>query len=172
LTKGLAACAVRADTLLGRVAATGAYADCYVADIEARVSHAEFVEAFYTTPLFKLERWLFRHVAARGSTDDEARQLARGERDTFAAWSVEGRERDQLLLADFTGRTKSWLMVESSPDDRPVRSRLYFGSAVMPARGRRGSQRGMGVVFTALLGMHKLYSRALLRAARARLLRR
>ena len=67
--------------------------------------------AFYTTWLFRLERWILRLAVARPSTDEEAHQLARGEREAFAAWSVEARAPDQLLMCDFTGRTRSWLMV-------------------------------------------------------------
>ena len=116
-------------------------------------------------------RFRTRVTASRPSTDAQARQLTRGERETFAAWSVEGRASDQLLLADFGGRTKSWLMVVPSSDARAETTRLYFGSAVVPVRPRRGGEAGMGFVFTALLGFHRLYSRLLLRAARARLLR-
>jgi hypothetical protein len=75
-----------------------------------RVTQARYVEAFYTTPLFKVERLLLAWFAARPSTDAEAQRLAAGEIATFAAWSVEAREADQLLLCDFKGRTRSWLM--------------------------------------------------------------
>lgn len=44
--------------LLGKYAHDGAYADCYATEIPASVSHAEYVEAFYTTAVFKLERQL------------------------------------------------------------------------------------------------------------------
>jgi hypothetical protein len=48
------------------------------------------------------------------------------------------------------------------------RTRLYFGSAVVPRKG----QTGLGGRYRALLGFHKRYSKILLRAARARLLSR
>jgi len=66
-------------------------------------THDVFVEAFYATALFKLERWLLRFLVARPSTDAEAHELARGERYSFAAWSVEARTPDQVLLRDFNG---------------------------------------------------------------------
>jgi hypothetical protein len=154
--------------LLSRYPAAGAYADCYTADVPAQVSHAQFVEAFYTTWLFKVERFILRLAVARPSTDAEARALAAGTRDAFAAWRVEDRTADQLLLGDFTGRTKSWLMVDTLAAGG---TRLYFGSAVVPARSRRTGQAQMGVVFHALLGFHKLYSRLLLGAAAGRLAR-
>lgn len=146
------------------------YADCYCTELPSAVPLATFVEAFYTTPLFKVEANVLRWVAAKPSTDADARALAQGA-DTFAAWRVEGRTADQLLLADFTGRTRSWLMAE--PLARPggsAATRLYFGSAVVPRGARHGNARGaMGFGFHALLGFHKLYSRLLLRAACARL---
>ncbi len=162
-------CELPADALLQRHAGAGAYADCYAVDVAGRVSHAAFVEAFYTTWVFKLERLILRLFASRPSTDDEARQLAAGTRDSFAAWSVEGRTADQLLLGDFTGRTKSWLMVAAAEGTASPKTRLYFGSAVVPVRSRRTGQAGLGWMFRALLGFHKLYSRILLGAARARL---
>ncbi|NGY05738.1 DUF2867 domain-containing protein [Solimonas terrae] len=140
----------------------GHYTDCYTTRIPGTISQAEYVEAFYTTALFKLERRLLRWLAAAPSSDDEARALARAERNRFAAWQVEARSPDQLLLA--AGRTKSWLMVRPQGGT----TRLYFGSAVVPGRSRAGRS-GLGPTFAALLGFHKLYSRALLRAARRRL---
>jgi hypothetical protein len=153
--------------LLQHCRAQGAYTDCYAVDVDGVLSHADFVAAFYTTPLFKLERAVLRWFAARGSTDADARRLADGATATFAAWRVEARADDQLLLADFTGRTKSWLMVRPGAD---AGTTLYFGSAVLPAAGGRDGQRRMGPLFHALLGCHRLYSRLLLGAARRRAL--
>jgi hypothetical protein len=164
-------CELPADALLNRYAGSdGAYADCYVADIARTVSHAEFVEAFYTTALFKLERLLLRMLVSRPSTDAQARQLAQGELGSFAAWSVEGRAPNQVLLSDFTGRTKSWLMVAGPGNGASTHTRLLFGSAVVPMHSTKTGQGGR-FVFKALLGFHKLYSRVLLRAAKARLSR-
>lgn len=160
---------VPAGSLLHRYTAAGAFADCYTTDIPRAVTHAEFVEAFYTTALFKLERLLLGRLSARPSDDRQARALARGERETFAAWSVEARAPDELLLSDFTGRTRSWLMV-SAPAGTGQPTRLCFGSAVVPRRDGAGRAR-MGALFTALLGFHKLYSQALLFSARRRLAR-
>jgi hypothetical protein len=162
-----------AGALLQSCRAAGAYADCYVCDVEGVVSHAAFVEAFYTTRLFKLERFILRWLARRPATDADARRLAEGTADGFSAWRVEGRSSNQLLLADFTGRTKSWLMVGPVPDDSGHQyTRLYFGSAVVPRKGRGAHERpSMGFGFHALLGIHRLYSRLLLTAARSRVMR-
>ena len=51
-------------------------------------------------------------------------------------------------------------------------TRLYFGSAVVPVVSRQSAKAEMGFAFRALLGFHKLYSRALLGAASARLTHR
>jgi hypothetical protein len=135
------------------------------------VSHAQYVEAFYTTAVFKLERLLLAWFVSKPSSDAQARQLAAGELDTFAAWVVEGRSVDQLLMSDFSGRTRSWLMVAAIPGDAPATTRLYFGSAVVPIRDKTSGQPRMGAAFRAMLGFHKLYSRVLLRAACSRLKR-
>ena len=165
-------CKLPSDALLNRYLASGAYADCYVTEVALRVSHAEFVEAFYTTTVFKLERLILRAFVSRPSTDAQAGQLARGELSSFAAWSVEGRAPNQLLLSDVSGRTRSWLMVAVSEKPDPVRTRLYFGSAIVPLRSLHTGKTSLGPVFSALLGFHKLYSWVLLRAARHRLSRK
>jgi hypothetical protein len=152
--------------LLARYAANGGYTDCYATDLPGSYSHAEFVAAFYTTWLFKLERAILKLLVAKPSTDDEAAQLARGGRDSFAAWTVEASAPNQLLLCDFLGNTRSWLMVEPRHDGGVTR--LYFGSAVVPRAVNDGPPR-LGFSFRALLGFHRRYSRALLAAARARL---
>jgi hypothetical protein len=100
------------------------------------------------------------------SSDADARRLARGEAETFAAWSVEARALNQILLCDFMRRTRSWLML--APTDTGG-SRLYFGSAVVPVAIGSGKAR-LGFPFNALLGFHHLYSRILLAAARGRVL--
>ena len=143
------------------------YADCYFTEVSSLTSLATFVEAFYTTPLFKVERTILRWFAAKPASDADARALAKGA-NTFSAWKVENRTPDELLLADFTGRTRSWLMaVPLRQPDGTTGTRLYFGSAVVPRRSSDGARDGMGFGFHVLLGFHKLYSRLLLRSARA-----
>ena len=144
----------------------GAYTDCYSTDVARSVSHAEFVEAFYTTWVFKLERAILKLAVAKPSTDAQATLLAQGGLDAFSAWTVEDRGQDQLLLCDMHGRTRSWLM--TAPAESGKGTRLYFGSAVVPAKGSEsGTDIGSG--FRLLLGFHKIYSRVLLRAAVNRL---
>jgi hypothetical protein len=155
--------------LLGRYQGTGAYVDCYVATLGRRVSLPAYIEAFYTSSAFKGERLVLRHLLARPATDEEIRRFAAGERQGFAAWTVEARATDQVLLADFSGRTRSWLMVAEDPQGAASDTRLYFGSAVVPVRRLPAAEPSLGPVFWSVLGLHKLYSRILLDAARRRL---
>jgi hypothetical protein len=152
--------------LLRRYADGPGYADCFVTEMAGTVSQASFVEAFYTTPLFKTERMLLALFAARASTDAQAALLAAGSVASFAAWRVEARNNEQLLLADFTGRTRSWLMTVQRPEQ--ASTFLYFGSAVVPGAGVAGKHR-LGFPFDTLLRFHQLYSRLLLQSARARI---
>ena len=153
-------------TLLGRYASTGAYTDCYTTEVARPVSQAQYVEAFYTGGVFKLERRLLSLFLSRPSTDAQARQLAVGELGSFSAWRVEDRTANELLMCAVGGRTRSWLMVSAGPEQT---TRLYFGSAVVPVPNKTTGKPSMGFVFKALLGFHRLYSRVLLGSARARL---
>ena len=161
---------VPAHSLLKRYTESGAYVDCYVTEISVFATHAQFVEAFFTTPLFKLERLLLKLLISRPSSDAEARQLAHGERSSFAAWRVESRAPNEVLLA--AGRSRSWLMVSSLAELPFGGTRLMFGSAVLPRRSAQPGRDSFGAGFQALLGFHKLYSRALLQSAKSRLSKR
>lgn len=158
------------ESLLGKYKQEGAYTDCYFIDIPGAVSQAAYVEAFYTTKLFKVERFILALLAKKPSTDAQAKLLALGETKNFAAWSVEGRTPDQLLLCDFLGNTRSWLMSAVSKDGDSSTTRLYFGSAVVSRIDRASGRASFGVAFHLLSGFHRIYSRALLRSACSRLL--
>jgi hypothetical protein len=158
-------CELPPDALLRKYVAEGAYTDCYATEIATSVGFAEYVEAFYMSAAFKPEQ-LVLWLIGKPSGDADIRRLAREGAESFAAWSVEGRAADQLLLCDFLGRTRSWLMI--APTDGGVR--LYFGSAVVPVGiGSRGGR--LGFPFNALLGFHGAYSQILLGAARSRVVR-
>ena len=160
-----------AHALLGKYANGDAYTDCYSTEIPATVSQAAYVEAFYTTAVFKLERLLLAWFVSKPSSDAQARRLAAGEIDSFAAWDVEARSVDQLLMCDFQGRTRSWLMVAPGESGGSTTTRLYFGSAVVPSTKTATGEAELGGAFRALLGFHKVYSRVLLSAASSRLAR-
>jgi hypothetical protein len=146
------------------------YFDCYSAEIDAQVSLQEFVFSFYTTPVFRIERLILKYLVGKSSTDEQARQLSEGLADSFAAWIVEQRAPNQLLMCDYQGRTRSWFMVVPAVHSKSQQTTLYFGSAVVPRKNESGDELHRGGLFRLLLGFHKLYSRILLRSARARLL--
>lgn len=173
-SKGVEPCALPSHALLAKYTLSGAYTDCYTAEVAGAVSHAQYVEAFYSGGLFKVERLLLAWFVRKPSTDAQVKELASGQLAHFAAWRVEDRSANQLLLCDFSGRTRSWLMVDDGRGGGSGASqttRLYFGSAVVPLQSRSTGQSSMGFAFKALLGFHKLYSRALLHAAHSKLVR-
>ena len=157
--------------LLSAYRDAGAYTDCFVASVPRVVSQAEYVHAFYTTMLFKLERAILKAIVSRPSTDAEALALAEGRRETFAAWQVEGRDDDQLLLTDFRGQTRSWLMRETGDGTNENETRLYFGSAVTALRDGDQGDDGLPLFYRLLMPLHRLYSRALLASARSKLMK-
>ena len=165
----IASCSIPDDALLNNHLGEGTCTDCYVTDIHGVVSQARFVTAFYTTPIFKLERFILKFAVSKPSTDAQASQLAAGSIDAFAAWNVEARSENQLLMSDFHRRTRSWLMVVPASGTNGACTRLYFGSAVVPVQHSKTGKTALGFGFRALLGFHKLYSAVLLYAARSRL---
>jgi hypothetical protein len=150
--------------LLARYRERQAFIDCYTIDVPQAVSLSRYIEAFYTTSLFKLERFVLLAVG-KSSNDAETREMAQGASDRFAAWTVEGRTDDQILLCDYLGKTRSWLMCVPQPGG----TRLHFGSAVVPRRVSETGKVSLGAGFHLLLGFHGLYSRGLLSAAASRL---
>ena len=146
-----------------------AYADCFAVTIDRSVVLSDFVFGFYTTPVFKLERVILKYLAAKPSTDYQARQLADDHIDSFAAWKVEQRTEKQLLMCDFRGRTRSWFMVTSITTSGHPKTLLQFGSAVVPRKNRKTGKLELGNGFSFLLGFHRLYSKGLLHSAKLRL---
>src|SRR5215208_473659 len=142
-------CPIPANTLLDKYSMDGGYADCYSTEIPGQVSFSEFVYFFYTTYLFKLERLILRWTVSKPSTDPQASQLADGSRTTFAAWHVENRKENELVMCDFQGQTRSWMMVVPVSS---VQTRLYFGSAIVPNRNTKTRELSMSFVYQALLG--------------------
>jgi hypothetical protein len=100
----------------------------------------------------------------KGCNDADVRALAAGTSEAFAAWTVEGRADSQLLVCDFAKLTRSWLMA-GARRDAASGTQLYFGTAVVPtARDRSGNPRP-SFGFRLLTPVHRVYARALLRAA-------
>jgi hypothetical protein len=156
----------------------GRYGDCFSVTVDRAVSLADFVFAFYTSPLFRIERWMLRVLVDAPASDVAARALADGSAASFAVWYVGHRTDTQLLMCDRYERTRSWFRVV--PRDGPC-TLLQFGSAVAAARGdvaASGDVAGHGEGAGAgrriggsrlLLGFHVVYSQLLLHAAKVAL---
>ncbi len=142
---------------------TNAYIDSFKTNIPMQVNLETYIQAFYTTRLFKLERLLLKFLASTPSTDHDVNALAANNVQHFALWNVVDRTDKQIFLN--AGRTSSWLCVEPSRQG----TRLYFGSAVATVTDEKTNKSKMGLLFTTLLGFHELYSRALLWSAKKRL---
>jgi hypothetical protein len=138
--------------------------------VPGQVSFPEFVFAFYTTPLFKLERLILQLTVARPSTERQVRELADGSGAQFAAWKVERRSQMELLMCDMVGRTRSWLMALQNDPGNGSRTKLYFGSAIVPRQDPRTGNLSLGVGYQALLGFHQVYSALLLYSAKLQIL--
>lgn len=145
----------------------GYYTDCFSIHLDQSVTLPEFINAFYTTPLFRLERLLLSLTVKGRMKDADVTALSRGESDRLAIWQVEARKECEILLS--AGSTKSWLMVapqEGGGDD----TQLFFGSVVVPEPPKReGDAPRLGPVFDSLLSAHRIYSRLLLSSAAQRL---
>ena len=139
----------------------GGYHDCFCICVRGRVTLQQFVEAFYTSGLFRVERALLRVFLAFPSSDADARGLARGTRDTFAAWYAEARTATELLMCDRYERTRSWFRIAPHGDGG---TEICFGTAVA-GRRRVDESFDMSFPFHVLRGFHVLYSQMLLRAA-------
>jgi hypothetical protein len=144
----------------------GRYADCFAVSVDRNVTLAQFVFAFYTSPLFLIERGLLRLLINAPSNRADARAIAAGSSDKFAAWYAGQRTATQLLMCDRYERTRSWFSVETESSGG---TRLRFGSAVAAKPGETSDAPQRPAAFSLLLWFHVLYSRALLRAAKANL---
>ncbi|MEM1175432.1 MAG: hypothetical protein AAGI27_11500 [Pseudomonadota bacterium] len=154
------------DALLSRYAvaedgvALPHYTDCFRTRLPLAANLETYVKAFYTTPLFRSERLVLRVFGIR-SSDTEIDAVLSGQQRNFAAWTVEDKTDEQLLMCDLKARTRSWFWVV--PDEE--HTQLYFGSAVIAKNGE------LRPAYRALIGLHQFYSHHLLSAARKRLIK-
>ena len=139
------------------------HTDCYRATVVKPVNLHDYILAFYDSSAFIPERMLIGFALGRKADREEVRCLANGEITSFSAWTVESRTLDEILLADISGATRSWLKVERTED--PEKTTLYFGSAVVPRRDQHGRNRAPSLLFTLLTPFHVQYSKVLLAAA-------
>jgi len=141
------------------------YLDCFSIDVGCDISLGDFVYAFYTSPVFRLERLILRAVIGAHSTDADARAVADGAGAIFAVWTVGERTATQLLMCDRYEATRSWFRVVPQKDGR---TKLQFGSGVAARSSAESHPRRLGVAARLMLGFHVLYSKVLLGAASRR----
>lgn len=150
--------AAHMDRIAGGAGPANHYTDCFTADVPRSVTLPKLVGAFYNSPAFRPER-LVLHLIGKGSDGDDVAALAAAETQHFAAWSVEARSDNAILLEDFQRRTCSWLMTEPLAANAPTiagRTRLHFGSGIRHADG---------ALVRALIPLHRLYAKTLLASA-------
>ena len=141
------------------------YCDCYSMRIEASISLPDYLYAFYTSPAFSIERKLLALALQVPSSDEDARAMATDRSSRFSAWRVENRLDNEILLRFPKSNTASWLMVRPCPDKDSESTELLFGSVVFP----KTPDTRLGMVFHALSGFHRFYSKILLNSAGKRL---
>ena len=91
------------------------YRDAFRACVPGHVTLGTFVTEFFAGPAFLPERMAL-HLIGRGAGAAEIAALAEGTATRFAAWEMEAREADQLLMHDFLDRTCCWLAVSHEGD--------------------------------------------------------
>ena len=138
----------------------GHYTDCFETAVDGQVSLSELVEAFFTSPVLRLERKLLG-LAGMPSNAAEATALANGTGTKLSGWETEQRDESQLLLAIFQNGIRTWLMVQ--PDG--TKTKLFFGSAVVPKNADSDNPK-LGWWVKTFMGFHLLYSRIVLAAAK------
>ena len=125
-------CEVIPNTLVASFKEKG-YADSYRTEVYGHVSLEDYVYKFYTSPLFKLERFILTLTVRKPSTDTQAKELLEGNSNKFAAWTLEDRRENELLMRDMADRTRSWFMVHHVGTKENPRTQLYFGTGISPS---------------------------------------
>ncbi len=161
-------CAVLPDSLLASYFENG-FADSYRTELSGHISLEEFVFGFYTTKLFKLERFILAWTVLKPSNDMQAKELTENKTNKFAAWTVENRRENELLMCDMLERTRSWFMVNQIGTKENPRTQLYFGTGIAPTTKGKTGKSSIGLFFITLLPFHKIYSVLLLYTAKTRI---
>jgi hypothetical protein len=88
---GVSACELPEDSLIAQFGGPGDYRDCFCREVAGTVTLPEYIERFYCSMAFRPER-LVLGLLGRGASNEDARELARGEINRFGVWEmVEGR---------------------------------------------------------------------------------
>ncbi|MDB9708066.1 hypothetical protein OAA76_05785 [Planktotalea frisia] len=140
----------------------GVYTDCFQTELPKGGTLESYINAFFNTWLFRIERMILSTAAKKPVSDEDIARLAQGTSNTMSAWQVERRDADQILLEVPQTPIRTWLMRSGEGE----KTQLYFGSAILPDAVDRNGNAKMPFLFHALLGFHKLYARALLFSAK------
>lgn len=143
--------------------------DCFALVVDGPTDLAEFVFAFYTSPVFRIERLILGLLAGAPSTDSDARRVVEGAGTSFAIWRVGDRTPTQLLMCDRYERTRSWFKVVPLDAGKTL---LQFGSAVASRLDRKTESRSRGYLFRVLFKFHVVYSQIMLYAAKRGVMRK
>ena len=131
----------------------GYVTNCFSAEVSKVVDLSDLIEAFYKTPLFRLERLVLSLAPSGRLRDTDITALSKGQVDRISVWQVEARLDTQILLS--AGGAKSWLMVQ--PLDSGTR--LYFGSVLVPRPSKvEGETPKVGWFLNSLIGARLIYS--------------
>ncbi|MEO0665459.1 MAG: hypothetical protein AAFY97_06945 [Pseudomonadota bacterium] len=139
-------------SLIARYKGQGNHVDAYVASTARYVDLPTYIAAFFSTSVFRAERLLLS-ISGKQSSDDQVADLAAGRGEHIAAWKVEERSANELLLEATGTPIRTWLAVE------PDGTALWFGSVVLAKKGR------IPLLARVMMPGHALYSRILLSAA-------
>jgi len=168
-------------SLLADFGAQDAYRDCFAREVAEVVTLPQLIERFYCSWAFRPERILLGLIK-RGASSEDARRLARGEIDEFAAWKVVNRRySDNGLVAEhgateasLSERTRTPALEAGTHKNEEILLRDFRGATAswlsvepLPSGGTRllfGSWVGQpdrGLV-KALMPFHRFYSKVLL----------
>jgi len=146
------------DAALNTYAAREAtHTDCFFIDVPGFLTLQTYIELFFDTWLFRLERHILTLAGFGPAGLPQIQALANGQSEIFAAWMVETRKPNQILMKVGNGHIRTWLQC----DLMETGSRLYFGSAVLPNPKTLRPNR----LTAALTPLHLIYAKALLGAA-------
>ncbi len=154
-----------AHAMLSRYAdGTASYTDCFAYDYAGPVDLENFLNAFFNSWVFRLERFILKAAARVTISDEDTANFAAARSDRMGLWTAQDRDESQVLTIVGQGPIHSWWMVEPKGE----RTRLYFGSAIRPMTAKDGSQRMNPAAKYGGLP-HRIYARILLAVAARKL---
>jgi len=131
--------AVPKGSLLAEFGPPGAYRDCFIREVPGSVKLEQFVERFYCSAAFRPER-IVLGLIGKGASNADARAVARGEVESFAAWSVVERR-----VAKTARRANRWRNTEAKSCSRIFAERQQAGWLSNPTDNQPSSCSAAGL---------------------------